>query len=104
MATINIDDDHLRVVMGAVDAMKTDVDAERAQLASTREPIQPYGQVWPLADRLVTAWDQRIGALSGWYNQLSVDLGVLLAKLDAARGAHEQAENVATDLAAGGAR
>lgn len=79
--------------------MKSDAGNARSQLASARQPIQPPGQVWSLADRLVTAWDQRCHALSNWYDHLAARLGALEANLEAARGMHRRAEESASDLA-----
>jgi hypothetical protein len=96
---INVDDAHTQLVMASVGAMRSDVDSERTLLASARRPIQPSGQVWPLADSLVAAWEQRSQALSRWYDQLSADLGALGADLETARGMHGLAEETASGLA-----
>lgn len=99
---IIVDDAHLRQIMSAVITTASDVDNERRWLATARQPIQPYGQVWSLADGLVTAWDQRCQELSGWYDRLSANLQTLVTQLDAARGIHDLAEGTASDLATRG--
>lgn len=96
---INVDAAHHQLVMAAVSAIQSNVDNERAWLASARQPIQPSAQVWTLADGLVTAWEQRCQALSRWYDTLSAELGALVANLESARVMHRAAEDTATNLA-----
>jgi hypothetical protein len=81
--------------------MKADVDAERNWLAAAKRPIQPAGQVWPLATALVEAWDHRLVTLEQWYEQRSASLAALAVKLRAADVIHRDTEETAADLARG---
>jgi hypothetical protein len=85
-------------IQASVSSMKADVDAERNWLAATKRPIQPDGQVWPLAIALVDAWDHRLLTLEQWYEQRSASLASLEVKLRAAQVIHRDTEESAADL------
>jgi hypothetical protein len=99
MSRISVDDARLQQVGTSISAMKSDVDRERTWLATTQQQLQPSGQVWRVADRMVDAWDQRLRALAQWYDTVSADLGAFGANVETARGFHGLAEETASDLA-----
>jgi hypothetical protein len=101
---ISVDEAVGRRVSDGIGAVRNDLDRAGSQLSALRAPIQPAGQVWPVAAELARAWTQRMDELQQWYHDRAAELGAVEANVAAVQGIHGDTEEAAVDLAGRWAR